>query len=165
MQNSWLVLTANFYISKELWSSIRAHFHSVLMLSWSCPQMSWQLSLILFGWASVQILPLLSLQEAKTLFLYFLGAVHTDTSSVSEHKMQSPEAVSWLESSTFSLDDSKSEKAWSAVLFELPAAVPSSGLMVALVGLEGGLTSSCPCCLKLVPVSSINLCMPSLPCA
>ena len=34
-----------------------------------------------------------------------------DTSSVSEHGMQSPEAVSRSESSTFSLDDSESKEA------------------------------------------------------
>ena len=35
-------------------------------------------------------------------------------------------------------DDSESNEAWSLVLFELPAAVPSFRSMVALVGLEGG---------------------------
>ena len=99
------------------------------------PHISWQLSLILFSWTSIQRLPLLSLQEAHTLFLYFLQAVLTDTSSVSEHEMQFPEAVFRSESCTFSLDDS--EEVWSSVLFELPAAVLSSRSMVALVGLEG----------------------------
>ena len=54
------------------------------MLSWSCPHISWWLLLILFSWASIQGLLLLSLQEAYTLFWYLLWAVHMDTSSVSE---------------------------------------------------------------------------------
>ena len=127
------------------------------MLSWSCPHTSWQLSLILFSWASVQMLPLLSLQHALTLLWYFLQAVCMDTSSVSEHEMQSSEAVSKLESATFSLDELESSEAWSPVLHRLPAAVPSSGSMKALVGLEGGLVGSCPHCSKLGPASSTNL--------
>ena len=79
--------------------------------------------------------------------------------------MQSPEAVSMLESSTFSLDDSDSKEARSLILFELPATVPSSRLMVTPVGLEWALTGSCPHCSKLVPVSSINLGVSSSPCA
>ena len=125
--------------------------------------MSWWLSMILFSWTSIKRLSLLSLQKAHTLFLYFLWAVCTDTSSVSEHETQSPEAVPRSDSYIFSLNDSESEEAWSPVLFELLAAVPSSRSMVALVGLEGGLTGSCPCCLKLVPVPNINSCMLSLP--
>ena len=50
-----------------------------------------------------------------------------DTLSVSEHVMQSPEAVSKLESATFSLDESESDEVLSPVLCELPAAVPLSG--------------------------------------
>ena len=49
------------------------------------------------------------------------------------------------------------------VLFELPAMVPSSWLMVALVGLEGGLAGSCPHCSKLGLASSTNLGMFSSP--
>ena len=137
MQSSLSVLTIILHIPKELWSSTRAQSHSVLMLLWSYPHTSWWLLLILFSWPSVQRLPLLSLQEAHTLLWHFLWVVHMATSSVSEHETQSPEAVSISESSTFSIDDSESEDAWSPVLFELPAAVPSSVSMVALVGLEG----------------------------
>ena len=43
------------------------------------------------------------------------------------------------------------------VLFELPAAVPSSGLVRALMGLEGGLEDSCLYHPELGPVSGINL--------
>ena len=57
----------------------------------------------------------------------------------------------------------ESEEVWSSVLFKLPAKVPSSRLLVALVGLEWGLTSSCPCCSKMVLVPSINSSVPSLP--
>ena len=123
------------------------------MLLWSCLHMSWWLLLIIFSWASIQRLPLLSLQEACSLFWYFLWAVCMDTSSVSEHKMQSPEAVSMSELSTFSLDDSGSEEAWSLVLFELPATVPSSRSTVVLVGLEEH-----PCS-KLGLASGTNLAM------
>ena len=146
----------HFCISKELQSSARVQSSSVLTLLWSCLHTSWWLSPILFSWASVQRLPLLSPQEAHTLFRYFLQTVCTTTLSVSEHKMQSPEAVSILESATFSLGDSESNEAWPLVLFELPATVPSLGSMVALVGLEGGLAGSCPHCSKLGPASSTN---------
>ena len=76
---------------------------------------------------------------------------------MSEHEMQSPEAVSRSESSTFSLDDCESHEAWSPLLFKLPVTVPPSGSMVALVGLEGGLAGSCSCCSKLGPASGTNL--------
>ena len=68
------------------------------------------------------------------------------------------------QSSTFSLDNSEAEEAWSPLLFRLPATIPSSRSTVALVGLEGGLTGSCLHCLELVPVPSINLGMSSPPC-
>ena len=142
---------------KGVASSTRAQSCSVLMLLWSCPHTSWWPLSILFSWSSVQRLPLFCLQESYTLFWYFLWTVHTATSSVSEHEMQSPEAVSMLESATFSLDDSKSNEAWSPVIFELPATVPSSGSMVTLVGLEEGLAGYCPCCSKPGPASSTNL--------
>ena len=157
MWSSWSVLESFFCISKELQSSARAWSHSVLMLLWLCPHMSWQLSLVLFSWASVQRLPLLSLQETCTLFWYFLQVVCTATSSVSKHKTQSLEAVSMSESSTISLDNSESEEVWSPVPFELPARNPSSRSTVALVGLERGLAGSCPHCAKLGLASSTNL--------
>ena len=75
MWSSWSVLTVILHISKELQSSARAWSHSVWTLSWLCPHMAWQLLLILFSWASLWRLPLLSLQEAHTLFQYFLWAV------------------------------------------------------------------------------------------
>ena len=159
MQSSWLVLTVIFCILKELQCSAGVHFHSFLKLSWLYPHMSWWLSLIIFSWASVLGLPLFNLQEAHTLFLYFLWTILTDNSSVSEHETQSPEAMFRSELSTFSLDNSEFKDIWSLVLFKLPAAVQSSGSMVALVGLEGGLTSSHPCCSKMVPVPSINSCL------
>ena len=61
---------------------------------------------------------------------------------MSQHETQSPEAVPRSDSSIFSLNDSESEEASSPVLFEPLAAVSSSRSMVALVGLEWGLTSS-----------------------
>ena len=57
----------------------------------------------------------------------------------------------------------ESKEVWSLVRFALLAAVPSSRLVVSLVGLEGGLTGSFPCCLKMVPVPSINSWVPSPP--
>ena len=57
------------------------------------------------------MLPLLSLQDALTLLWYFLQAVHMDTLSVSEHVMQSSEAVSKLELATFSHEESESNEA------------------------------------------------------
>ena len=154
------------HISKELWSSTRAWSHSVWMLSWSCPHMAWWFSLILFSWASVQRLPWLSLWEACDLFWYFFWAVQMVTWSVSQHVMQSLEAVSISESATSSLDESESDEAWSPVILELPATVPSAGSVVALVGLEWELVGSCPCyCLKVGPASGTNLGMSSLPCA
>ena len=138
MQRSWSVLTVIFHISKELQSSARACFHSVLMLSWLCPHTSWWLLPILFSWASIQMLPLLSLQEACTILWYFLWVICMDTLSVSEHETHSPEAVSLSESATFSLEESETDEACSPVLCEFPAAIPSSGSMLALVGLKGG---------------------------
>ena len=84
-----------------------------------------------------QRLPLLSLQEAHTLFCYFFWAVFMVTLSVSEQVMQSPEAVSVSELAISSLDESESDEAWSLVLLKLPATVLSSGSAVALFGLEG----------------------------
>ena len=52
------------------------------------------------------------------------------------------------------------------VLFELPATVPSSRSMVALIGLEGWLTGSCPCNVQSwsqYPVSTLGV--SSSPCA
>ena len=115
--------------------------------------MSWQFLLILFSWASIQRLPLLIPQEACTLFQYFLQAIHTDTSSVSEHVTQSLEAVSMTESSMFPLGELESDEAWSPVLHGLSAAVLSSGSAMALVGLEWGLAGSCSLCSELGPAS------------
>ena len=80
-----------------------------------------------------------------------------DTSSVSEQKKQFPEASSKSESALFPLDEPESEDVQSLVLFELPAAAPSSGSVRALVGLEGGLEDSCLPCPGLGLVSCINL--------
>ena len=133
------------------------------MISWSCPHTAWWLSPILFSWASD--LPLLRLQGAHDLFCYFLWAVCWVTSSVSEHVAQSSEAVSISDLATFSPEESESDEACSLVHLELHATVPSSGSAVALVGLERGLVGSCPCFLKLGPVSGTNVGMPSSPCA
>ena len=146
----------NFCTSKELWSSAKVHFYSALTQSWSCSHASWWFSLILFSWASIMRLPLLSLQEAHTHLWYLLWSVHTNTSSVSEHVMQCPEAVSMSESSTFSHGKSESDEAWSPVLHKLSTSVPLSGSAMALVGLEGALTSSCSHCSELGPASSIS---------
>ena len=67
------------------------------------------------------------------------------------------------ESSTFSLDDSESEEAWSPVLFKFPATVQSSRSMVTLVGLEGELAGCYSHCSKLGPAFSTNLGMFLLP--
>ena len=164
MQSSWSVLVVIFCISKEVWSSAKAPFSSVLTILWSFPHMSWCLLLILFCWVSIQKLLLLSLQEAHTLFLYFLQAVQTDTSSVSEHEIQSPKAVSMCESYTLPLDNPELEEARSLVLFRLPAMVPPTRPMVALEGLKG-LAGSCPPCSELDPgpVSKTNPGMSWLP--
>ena len=78
-----------------------------------------------------------------------------DTSSVSKQEKQSPEAVSKSES-IIPLDESESADVCSLVLFELSMAVPSSGWVRALVGLEGGLEDPSLCYLKLGLVSGIN---------
>ena len=93
--------------------------------------------------ASVQMLSLLSLQDTLTLLWYFLWTVSVDTSSVSEHVMQSPEAVSKSESATSSLDESESDQAW-------------SGSATPLVGLEDGLAGFCPHCWLLGPASGTD---------
>ena len=153
---TWSVLSVIFHISQESQSLARGHFCSDLMMARSWPRMSWLMSLILFIWPSIQSLPLLSLQDALTLFLYFFQVVHTDTSSVFEQERQSPEAVSKSESAMFPLDEPESEDVWSLVLFELPAAASSSGLARALMGPEGGLEDSCLHCPELVLGSGIN---------
>ena len=71
---------------------------------------------------------------------------------MSKQEKQSPEAVPKLESAILSLDEPEFEDFQSLVLFQLPTAVPSSGLVRALGGLEGGLEDSCLPCL----VSGIN---------
>ena len=65
------VLVIILLISKAVQSSARVDFCSDLTILWSWPHMAWWLSPILFIWVSVQSLPLLSLQDALTLFLYF----------------------------------------------------------------------------------------------
>ena len=77
-----------------------------------------------------------------------------DTSSVSKQERQFPEAVSRSESAMYPLDKPESEDVQSPVLFELPAAIPSSGS--ALVGLEGGLEDLCLCFTELGLVFSIT---------
>ena len=117
-QSNWSVLTVIFCILKDFQSLARAHFYSDLMIARSWPHMSWQQSLILFIWASIQSLPLLSLQDTLTLFLYFFVAVQMNTSSVSDQERHSPEAVSRLESAMFPLDKSDSEDVQALVLFD-----------------------------------------------
>ena len=116
--------------------------------------MSWWLPLILFCWVSIHRLLLLSLQVAHTLFLYFLWAVHTNASSVSEHERQSPEAISMSELSTLPLDNSELE-ARSSVLSGLPAMGPPTWPVVALEGL-GGLAGSHPPCSEVTGSSFLN---------
>ena len=98
---------------------------------------------------------MLSLQEASTLFWYFLWAACVP--SVSENEIQSPEAVSMSESSTLPLDDSELEEARSLVLFRLPAAVPPTRPMVALEQLKELAGSHPPCSeLGLGPIFRTN---------
>ena len=82
---------------------------------------------------------------------------------VSEQVKQSVEAVCISELATSSLGKCESDEAGSLILLELPAAVPSSGSAVALVGCEGDWKvpalivqswvqplvpfQACPCCL------------------
>ena len=98
-----------------------------------------------------------SLQEAHTLFLYFLQEDHTDVSSVSEHERQSLEAVFMSESSALPWDDSELEEVRFLVFFRLPVVVPPTKPMVVPERLRG-LTGSCPPCpeLGLGPVSGTN---------
>ena len=157
MWSSWSILTTTWCISKELWYPARAQSHSFWMLS--CPHMIWWLLPILFCWASVQRLPLLSLQEAHTLFWYFFC-------TVLGHMMQSLEAVSISELASSSIDKSESDEAWSLVFLDLPATAALSGSAVAVIGLEEGLVGSCPCCqIKPGPTYSTNLGMFLLHCA
>ena len=100
MWSNWSVLTIMLCISKELWSSLRAWFCSILMTSWSHPHMAW-------------------------------------------HCFHCPDAWYFLEASS---------------------TVPSSGSVVALVGLEGGLVGSCTCGSELGLTSYANACVSSSPC-
>ena len=107
MQSSCSVLTIFFCISEELQSSARQHFHSSLTHLWLCPHTSRQFLLIF----SVEFpsrgyfCPVY--RKPVPLFWNLLWAVQTDTSSVSKHKMQSPEAVSLSESSALSHSESR----------------------------------------------------------
>ena len=88
----------------------------------------------LLNWVSNQGPPLPRLQEAHTLFLYFLWVILMVTSSVSKKEKQSPEADSISESPMFSVDASKWDEAqlwlaslslsWCPVLFKVPTTVP-----------------------------------------
>ena len=149
---------------KEVQSSTRAHFCSVLTILRSWPHTSWWLLLILFIWVSIQSLPLLSLQNTLILFLYFFWTVGRDTSSVSEQERQSPEAMSRWESAMFPFDGPKTEDIWSSVLSELPVTALLSGSAGPLVGLEEGLKDCCLCCLEPVLVSGVKSGVWSLPC-
>ena len=78
------------------------------------------------------------------------------------------------ESTTFSLDAFELDEvplwlvllslSWSPVLLEASPTVPSSGSVVALIGLEGGLVGSCPCGSELGLTSNANAGMFSSPC-
>ena len=101
-------------------------------------------------------MPLLSLQDALTLFLYFLQAAFMDTSSVSEQERQSLAAVSRSESAKFPLNKPESEDAWSLVLLELSTTAPLSGSASPPMGLKEGLDDSHLCCLEPVLVSGVK---------
>ena len=73
-----------------------------------------------------------------------------DISSVSKQEMQSPGAVSRLESTRFSLDDLESEDTWSPVVLGLPATMSLMGSAGPPVGLEEGLGDSHHGCLESV---------------
>ena len=124
----------------------------------------WWLSPVLFIWVSIQSLPLLSLQDAHTLFLYFFWAVQTDMSSVSDQERQSLEVISRLESAMFPFDKPESEDVRSSVLLQVPVTDTSSGSTKCLVRLEEGLEDSCLCCLEPVPVSGVKSGIWSSPC-
>ena len=83
---------------------------------------------------------------------------------MSEHEMQSPEAVSMTELSTFSLGKLESDEARSPVLGELSAGASSSGSAMALVRWEGGMSGSCSQCSELGLASSIGSGMLLSPC-
>ena len=87
-----------------------------------------------------------------------------DTSSVSKQERESPEVVSKSESTMFFFAEPESEDVQSSVLFELPAAIPPSGLVRDLIGLEGGLEDSCLHPPELGLVSGINSGMLVSPC-
>ena len=70
--SNWSVLTIIPCIPKESWSLTRVHFCSDLMMARSWPLLSWQLSPILFIWASVQSLPLTQLTGCSYFFSVFL---------------------------------------------------------------------------------------------
>ena len=65
----------HFCISKEVQSSTRAHFCSVLKILWSFSHMSWWLSLTLFHWVSVQRL-LLLIPSSGTSYGQFIQTPH-----------------------------------------------------------------------------------------
>ena len=164
MQSSWSVLTIILHISKScglleehdptLFESSHGH---VPTWSGGC---HWSFSVEpqsrgCLCWAHRKLIPCLVLLLSGS-YGHFICV---------KQVMQSPEAVSISESATSSLDESESDEAWSLVLLKLPAAVASSGSAVALVGLEGQLVGSCPCCcLKLDPAYSTNLHVSLPPC-
>ena len=156
MWSSLSVLAINFHISKELQSSARVHFCSKLMVSCSCTHMSWWLLLILFNWTSVQMLPLLSLQDALTPLWYscekFRWTPHLCLNTWYSLQRLHP---NWIQPCSPLMSQSLME-AWSPVLCAPPAADPSSGSVMALVGLEEGLAGSHPHCSALGPASSTN---------
>ena len=84
-------------------------------------------------------MPLPNLQDALTLFLYFVQAILTDISSVSKQDRQSLEAVSRPESTELPLEKLESVDTWCPVLLELPATASSLGSAGPLVGLGEGL--------------------------
>ena len=133
------------------------------MIARSWAHTSWWLSLILFIWTSIQSLPLLSLQDALTLFLYIFGVACKDTSSVSKQERQSAEGVFRSESAMFPLEKPESEDVLCLVLFELPATTLSSGSARALMKLEERLEDSCLCHPEPVLVSGIRSGMWSSP--
>ena len=154
MQSSWSVLTVIFCMSKELQSSTRAHFHSVLWLSGSCPHTSWLLLLILFSWASIQRLPFLSLHVGSLYGHHFCvwawdgisrGCVHVRVIHILPWWL-------WVQGGMI------------PSTLQAPCHSPILHIKGGAGWTGGGLTGSCPHCLELVPVAGINLGVSLLPC-
>ena len=163
MWSSSLVLTVIFHISKELQSSARAHFCSDLMISSLCPHTSWQLSLILIKWASVQMFVFAqftgcpyppSILLMSSLYGHFICVWTCDAVSRGCVQIRVSHIFPW----------------WVRVQWGINLSAPWASCSYPVIGISDGpgwtgrgLAGSCPLCSVLGPASGTNLGVISLP--